>query len=43
MTADTGLADKLDLDLAIWAAFANARIDRENSHHHQAQDLDQAA
>jgi 5-methylcytosine-specific restriction endonuclease McrA len=24
-----GLADKLDLDLAIWAAFANTRLDRE--------------
>jgi hypothetical protein len=40
-----GLADKFDLDLAIWAAFANARVDRENSHHHQVkdQDLDLAA
>jgi 5-methylcytosine-specific restriction endonuclease McrA len=35
-----GLADKPDLDLAIWAAFANARIDRENSHQ---EDLDLAA
>jgi Domain of unknown function (DUF222)/HNH endonuclease len=26
-----GLADKLDLDLAIWAAFANTRLDREAS------------
>jgi hypothetical protein len=33
-----GLADKFDLDLAIWAAFANARIDRERrqqQHEHQ--------
>jgi hypothetical protein len=33
ITTDTivpiGLADKLDLDLAIWACFANARIDAE--------------
>jgi 5-methylcytosine-specific restriction endonuclease McrA len=33
ITTDTiipdGLADKLDLDLAIWAAFTNTRIDRE--------------
>jgi 5-methylcytosine-specific restriction endonuclease McrA len=42
ITADTivpdGLADKFDLDLAIWAAFANARIDRERrqqQHEHQ--------
>jgi hypothetical protein len=26
-----GLGDKLDLDLAIWACFANARIDQEAS------------
>lgn len=33
ITTDTiipaGLADKLDLDLAIWAAFANARLDQQ--------------
>ncbi len=42
ITADTivpdGLADKFDLDLAIWAAFANARIDRERHQQHE-QDL----
>jgi hypothetical protein len=26
-----GLGDKLDLDLAIWACFANARLDQEAS------------
>jgi hypothetical protein len=39
ITTDTiipdGLADTLDLDLAIWAAFANARIDRQASQHDQ--------
>jgi 5-methylcytosine-specific restriction endonuclease McrA len=34
----TGLGDKLDLDLAIWACYANARIDREASQQ-QEQDL----
>jgi 5-methylcytosine-specific restriction endonuclease McrA len=35
-----GLADKLDLDLAIWAVFANTRLDREASqdqHEHEQQ------
>jgi hypothetical protein len=35
ITADTiipaGLGDQLDLDLAIWACFANARLDQEAS------------
>jgi hypothetical protein len=49
ITTDTiipdGLADRLDLDLAIWAAFANARIDREARQHQYDQDpeLDLAA
>ena len=42
ITTDTvvpdGLADKFDLDLAIWAAFANARVDRESRQQHD-QDL----
>jgi hypothetical protein len=46
ITTDTiipiGLADQPDLDLAIWAAFTNARIDRENRDY-QDQDLDLAA
>jgi 5-methylcytosine-specific restriction endonuclease McrA len=43
ITTDTiipaGLGDKLDLDLAIWACFANARIDQQQSsqHHDQRQ------
>ncbi len=43
ITTDTiipaGLGDKLDLDLAIWACYANARIDQQTSQqhpHHQA-------
>jgi len=39
ITTDTiipiGLAGKLDLDLAIWAAFANARIDTEQASEQQ--------
>jgi len=39
ITTDTivpiGLADKLDLDMAIWAAFANARIDAEQASQQQ--------
>ena len=39
ITTDTiipaGLGDKLDLDLAIWACFANARIDQETSQQHE--------
>ena len=39
ITTDTiipaGLGDKLDLDLAIWACFANARIDREAAQQHE--------
>ena len=39
ITTDTivpiGLADKLDLDLAIWACFANARIDAEHASQQQ--------
>jgi 5-methylcytosine-specific restriction endonuclease McrA len=39
ITTDTivpiGLADKLDLDMAIWAAFANARIDAERASQQQ--------
>ncbi len=31
----TGLGDKLDLDLAIWACFVNARIDQEASQQHE--------
>ena len=30
-----GLADKLDLDLAVWAAVANNRLDRETSEQHK--------
>jgi hypothetical protein len=41
ITTDTiipaGLGDKLDLDLAIWACFANARIDQEASQQHEQQ------
>jgi 5-methylcytosine-specific restriction endonuclease McrA len=43
ITTDTiipaGLGDKLDLDLAIWACFANARIDAERANQQQEQDL----
>jgi 5-methylcytosine-specific restriction endonuclease McrA len=43
ITTDTiipaGLGDKLDLDLAIWACFANARTDQQ----HASQELDLAA
>jgi 5-methylcytosine-specific restriction endonuclease McrA len=43
ITADTiipdGLADKLDLELAIWAAFANTRPDRQASQQQHDQDL----
>jgi 5-methylcytosine-specific restriction endonuclease McrA len=39
ITTDTivpiGLADKLDLDMAVWAAFANARIDAERASQQQ--------
>ena len=39
ITTDTiipaGLGDKLDLDLAIWACFANARLDHEASQQHE--------
>jgi hypothetical protein len=31
----TGLADKFDLDLAIWACFANARITAERANEDQ--------
>ena len=31
----TGLSDKLDLDLAIWACFANARVTAERADHDQ--------
>ena len=41
ITTDTiipaGLGDKLDLDLAIWACYANARLDQQASHYHQQQ------
>ncbi len=41
ITTDTiipaGLGDKLDLDLAIWACFANARIDEQRARQHQEQ------
>ncbi len=41
ITTDTiipaGLADKLDLDLAIWACFANTRIDQQASQRHEQQ------
>jgi hypothetical protein len=41
ITTDTiipaGLGDTLDLDLAIWAAFANARIDAEQASQQQHQ------
>ena len=47
ITTDTivpiGLADKLDLDLAIWACFANARIDAEQASQQQERGLDLAA
>jgi 5-methylcytosine-specific restriction endonuclease McrA len=47
ITTDTivpiGLADKLDLDMAIWACFANARIDAEHASQQQEQGLDLAA
>ena len=47
ITTDTivpiGLADKLDLDLAIWACFANARIDAEQISEQQERGLDRAA
>ena len=36
-----GLGDKLDLDLAIWACLANARIDQERAG--LEQELDRAA
>jgi 5-methylcytosine-specific restriction endonuclease McrA len=43
ITTDTiipiGLADKLDLDLAIWACFANARVAAERASEQQEQDL----
>ena len=43
ITTDTiipaGLGDKLDLDLAIWACFANARIAEQQAGQHQEQDL----
>jgi 5-methylcytosine-specific restriction endonuclease McrA len=43
ITTDTivpaGLGDKLDLDLAIWACFANARVAAEQASQHQEQDL----
>ncbi len=42
ITTDTiipaGLADKLDLELAIWACLANARLNQQTSQHHQQQD-----
>ena len=34
-----GLGDKLDLDLAIWACFANARLDQQRAGQQQEQDL----
>jgi 5-methylcytosine-specific restriction endonuclease McrA len=34
-----GLADKLDLDLAIWACFANARLDQQRAGQQHEQDL----
>ena len=38
ITTDTiipaGLGDKLDLDLAIWACYANARLDQQTSQQH---------
>jgi HNH endonuclease len=34
-----GLADQLDLDLAIWACFANARLDQEASQQQHEQPL----
>ena len=44
ITTDTiipaGLADKLDLELAIWACLANARLNQQTSQHQQQ---DQAA
>jgi hypothetical protein len=47
ITTDTiipiGLADNLDLDLAIWAAFANTRIDREARQHQHEDNFDLAA
>ena len=47
ITTDTivpiGLADKLDLDMAIWACFANARIDAEQASQQQERGLDLAA
>ena len=36
-----GLGDKLDLDLAIWACFANARLDQQQAS--QPQEQPQAA
>jgi hypothetical protein len=46
ITTDTiipaGLGDKLDLDLAIWACFANDRIDEHRASQHQ-QEQHQAA
>jgi 5-methylcytosine-specific restriction endonuclease McrA len=43
ITTDTiipyGLADKLDLDLAVWACFANARVAAERAGQQQEQDL----
>jgi 5-methylcytosine-specific restriction endonuclease McrA len=43
ITTDTiipiGLADKLDLDLAVWACFANARVAAERASEQQDQDL----
>jgi len=47
ITTDTiipdGLADKFDLDIAIWAAFANARIDRERQQQQQQHEHQLAA
>jgi len=41
ITTDTiipaALGDKLDLDLAIWACLANARLDQEASRQHEQQ------
>jgi 5-methylcytosine-specific restriction endonuclease McrA len=34
-----GLGDKLDLDLAIWACFANARLDQQRAGQQHEQDL----
>jgi len=46
ITTDTiipaGLGDKLDLDLAIWACYANARIDQQQAAQQQ-QEHDLAA